>query len=116
MSDNAPVSVLPSAGTSTTQSQNVAGNAARNFLDKVEQALANIVTLKVVTLVGTVDVTGAGTDAKVAIVAGAPLEAASTEVNLLDGDITNTFSTGFATLANGEMRNFHQAQVEKSQA
>jgi hypothetical protein len=115
MSDSAPVSVLPGAAPGA-QTPAAAGSAARNFLVQLEQALANIVTLKVVTLVGTVDVTGAGAGARVAIVAGTPLDAASTEVNLLDGHITNTFSAGFGALANGEMRNFHESQVEKSQA
>jgi hypothetical protein len=83
---------------------------------KVEQALDSIVTLKVITLIGPVSVTGAGTGATVALVPGTAPEAASTEINLLLGDITNTFSPGFSTLANGDMRTFHQSQVEKSQS
>jgi hypothetical protein len=82
--------------------------AARNLLDKIEQALANLVTLKVVTLVGTVKVTGAGTAAEVSIASDTPPEAACTEIDLLQVDIANTFSAGFAGLANGEIRSFHQ--------
>jgi hypothetical protein len=92
------------------------GSVARDFLVKVEQALEEIVTLKIVTLIGPVSVSGAGTGASVAIAREAGTEAASTEIDLLTGHITNTFSTEFATLANGEMRNFHQSQVEKSQS
>lgn len=92
------------------------GSVARDFLQKLEQALEAIVTLKVVTLIGQAEVTGAGTQASVAIVHGTTPEAASTEIELLTGHITNTFSAGFAALANGEMRNFHQGQVEKSQS
>lgn len=114
MSESTMVSVLP--GAASLASPPVAGGAARSLLDKIEQALANLVTLKVVTLVGAVKVTGTGTVAEVSIVPDTPLEAASTEVDLLQGDITNTFSVGFGALANGEMRNFHQSQVEKSQA
>ena len=110
MSDTRDVVTMPGAGAPAGPS-----GGAREFLQRLEQALNNLVTLKVVTLVGPVNVTGAGTDVTVAIAAGAAPEAASTEVNLLDGDITNTFSTGFSALANGAMSNFHQSQVEKSQ-
>jgi hypothetical protein len=92
------------------------GGAAREFLAKIEQALEDLVTLKVVTLVGPVAVTGTGTEARVTITGAGATEAASTEVDLLRGDITNTFSTGFSALANGEMRSFHQTQVEQSQS
>jgi hypothetical protein len=92
------------------------GIVARDFLVKLERALEQIVTLKIVTLIGQVSVTGEGTKASVGTAGQAQTEAASTEIDLLTGHITNTFSTGFAALANGEMRNFHQSQVEKSQS
>ena len=92
------------------------GSVAREFLQNLEHALGELVTLKVVTLIGEAEVTGAGTKVGVAIAAGRNPEAASTEIDLLTGDITNVFSSGFAALANGEMRNFHQSQVEKSQS
>ena len=117
MSDNREVTAVGDAGNrSAPPGAGPPGNAAREFLSKVEQALVNLVTLKVVTLIGPVTVTGTGTRMSVAIAGvGAP-EAACTEVDLLNGDITNTFSAGFSALANGEMRNFHQSQVEKSQS
>src|SRR5215472_17763646 len=114
MSDTRDVVTMPGAGTPAA-SPGASGSTAREFLQRLEQALSNLVTLKVVTLVGPVNVSGSGTQVTVAIAPGAAPEAASTEVNLLDGDITNTFSTGFSALTNGEMRNFHQSQVEKSQ-
>jgi hypothetical protein len=92
------------------------GTFARDFLMKLERALEEIVILKIVTLIGQVSVTGEGTKASVGIAGQAQPEAASTEIDLLTGHITNTFSIGFAALANGEMRNFHQSQVEKSQS
>jgi len=109
MSDTREVVAMPGASP-----PGAAGSTAREFLQRLEQALNNLVTLKVVTLVGPVNVSGSGTNVTVAIAAGAAPEAASTEVNLLDGDITNTFSPGFSALANGAMSNFHQSQVEKS--
>jgi hypothetical protein len=117
MSDNREgTAISDAASRSAGSTAGPPGNAAREFLSKVEQALVDLMTLKIVTLIGPVTVTGTGTRASVAITgAGAP-EAASTEVDLLSGDITNTFSAGFSALANGEMRNFHQSQVEKSQS
>ncbi|MBV8457581.1 MAG: hypothetical protein JO122_13310 [Acetobacteraceae bacterium] len=118
MSDNRE-SVSPGAGAGDDRTASVSatppGSIARDFLQKLEHALEDIVTLKVVTVIGQVNVTGAGSKANVAILSGTIPEAASTEIDLLTGDITNTFSPGFAALANGEIRNFHQSQVEKSQ-
>jgi hypothetical protein len=117
MSDRATVSVVPEAGTPAAQSAAAPpGNAARDFMQRVEKALDALMTLKIVTVVGPVAVAGAGTDISVAIAPGAATEAACTEINLLNGDIANVFSSGFAALSNGDMRGFHQSQVEKSQS
>jgi hypothetical protein len=117
MSDNREATAVGDAGNrSAPPAAGPPGNAAREFLSKIEQALVDLVTLKVVTLIGPVTVTGTGTRASVAITGAGTPEAASTEVDLLNGDITNTFSAGFSALANGDMRNFHQSQVEKSQS
>jgi hypothetical protein len=117
MSDNREASVTAdTGGRNVPVPPSPPGSAARDFLERIEHALAAIVTLKVVTLIGPVTVTGAGTQASVAIAGETAPEAASTEIDLLTGHITNTFSTGFAALASGEVRNFHQSQVEKSQS
>src|SRR5690242_15770099 len=71
------------------------GIVARDFLVKLERALEQIVTLKIVTLIGQVSVTGEGTKASVGTAGQAQAEAASTEIDLLTGHIINTFSTGF---------------------
>jgi hypothetical protein len=114
--DGAPIGAGGGDSREASASATPPGSLARDFLQKLEHALEEIVTLKIVTLVGQAEVTGAGTKASVAITPATSPEAASTEIDLLTGDITNTFSAGFAALANGEMRNFHQSQVEKSQS
>lgn len=117
MSDRATVSVVPDVGSATVPTAAVApGNVARDFIQRVEKALDDLVTLKIVTVVGPVAVAGAGTDISVAIAPGAATEAACTEINLLNGHIANVFSTGFAALSNGDLRGFHQSQVEKSES
>ena len=87
---------------------------ARSFLQTLEQALTRLTTLRITTVVSDVDVTGGGLDTVVAARPAASAEAASTEINLLEGQITNIFSTGFAALSGGTLQAFHQAQVEKS--
>ncbi|WP_237479807.1 hypothetical protein [Lichenibacterium dinghuense] len=87
--------------------------SARDFLRSLENAFGQLVTLKVVTVVGDVSVSGTGGDTVVATRPGTSVEAASTEVNLLDGHIVNVFSTGFAATG-GDLQGFHKTQVEKS--
>jgi hypothetical protein len=119
MSENregAPLSAVAADNQGAPTSAHPPGTFARDFLVNLEHALEEIVTLKIVTLIGQVSVAGEGTKASVGIAGQAQPEAASTQIDLLTGHITNTFSTGFAALANGEMRNFHQSQVEKSQS
>lgn len=103
-------------------------SSARDFLKALENAFGRLVTLKVVTVVGDVSVSGTGGDTVVAARPGSPVEAASTEVNLLDGHIINVFSPGFASTgatptdgastagapSGGSLQTFHQSQVEKS--
>src|SRR5215813_10103847 len=91
--DAAPLSVSTGDNRIAVATATPPGAVARDFLQKLEHALIEIVTLKVVTVIGQVNVTGAGTHASVAILPGATPEAASTEIDLFSGDITNTFST-----------------------
>lgn len=93
-----------------------AQGGARGFLQQLEQALAQLGTLRIVTVIGDVDVTGAALATAVAVRPNAPAEAASTEIDLLDGRITNILSPGFSALGGGSVQAFHQTQVEKSSA
>jgi hypothetical protein len=91
-------------------------STARGFLQRLEGALKDLVTLKVVTVVGDVSVSGSGGDIVVAARDGAAVEAASTEIDLLDGHIVNIFSPKFSDAGGGTLQAFHQTQVEKSNA
>ena len=91
-----------------------AAPTARSFLQTLEQALIRLTTLRITTVVSDVAVTGSGLETAVAVRASASAEAANTEINLLDGEIVNVFSPGFATLSGGTLQAFHQTQVEKS--
>lgn len=102
----------PAAVTTPSSPSSAAPASARDFLKALENALGRVATLKVVTVVGEVSVSGAGADTAVAARPGAAMEAASTEVNLLDGHIVNVFSPSFS--AAGGLQAFHQLQVEKS--
>lgn len=109
---NSP-SPAPDAGSPSSPVPPATAVSARDFLRSLENAFGQLVTLKVVTVVGDVSVSGAGGNTVVATRPGASVEAASTEVNVLDGHILNVFSSGFAA-AGGGLQAFHQAQVEKS--
>ena len=89
---------------------------ARGFLQRLETALQGLVTLRVVTLVGDVSIAGDASSPVVSVKDTPAPQAASTEIDLLDGRIVNAFSSGFAALDAGAMQAFHQAQVEKSSA
>ncbi len=111
----APAQAVTRPGLSVAPS-GASGAAVRSFLQGVEQALNEIVTLRIVTLVGDVTVAGTGLAATVTVRGGTSAEAASTEIDLLNGHITNTFSPGFAALSGGDLKSLHESRVEKSQA
>jgi hypothetical protein len=92
------------------------GSAPQDFLQRVEQALKTLDTLRITTLVGAVAVEGVGTDALVRLNNPAEGEGMMTEIDLLTGKIANVVSTAFASGALVTMQAFHAAQVEKSQA
>lgn len=116
MDDGFSPQVVPLAGNGVPPAQAPAEpspvSSAREFLKSLENAFGRLATLKVVTVVGEVSVSGVGGATAVAARPGASVEAASTEVNLLDGDIVNVFSPSFSTA--GGLQAFHQSQVEKS--
>lgn len=101
---------IPSPGTQGSDP----APTARSFLQTLEQTLIRLTTLRITTVVSDVEVSGSGLDTTVTVRQAGTAEAASTEINLLDGQITNTFSSGFASLSGGTLQSFHQAQVEKS--
>ena len=69
------------------------------FLENVKSALENLVTLKIETVI-----TESGGSEKM-----------SSEIDLIDGDITNTIPKSFLAADMKEIRTFHESQVEKGQ-
>ena len=92
------------------------GSTPQDFLQRVETALKDLVTLRITTLVGAVTVEGVGTDAVVRLGNPAEGEGMMTEIDLLSGKIANVVSAAFATGPLVAMQAFHASQVEKSQA
>ena len=73
-------------------------NEQKKFLDEVKQSLNKLVTLKIETVVET----------------NPARSALTTEIDLLQGDIRNTFDSKYAGTPE-DIRNFHARQVEKGQ-
>ncbi len=110
-SDIAPIST----GATGAPAQRT-GSAALNFLQMIEQALDTLVTLKITTVIGVVRVDGEGTDTVVKLRNPEEGEGMMTEINLLNGKINNVISSSLATGPLATFRDFHSAQVERSQA
>lgn len=88
--------------------------SARSFLATLGGALSDLATLRIVTVVGDVSVSGAGEATAVTARDGGTVEAASTEIHMLDGHIVNVFSPKFSSAGDGALYGFHQAQVAGS--
>ena len=91
------------------------GRTAQNFLQAVEHAL-NDLLLKITTVIGSVHIDGEGTDTMVRLRNPDEGEGLMTEINLLSGKINNVISSSLATGPLASFRDFHAAQVERSQA
>ncbi len=76
--------------------------------DKIEKSLANLVTLDIVTAVGSPD----GTDLKPDYGKDRVM---TTKIDLLQGDITNVIDEAFVSGDLESLRSFHENQVLKGQ-
>jgi hypothetical protein len=92
------------------------GGAALNFLQLIEQALNGLIQLRITTVIGPVHIDGEGTDTTVKLRNPDEGDGMMTEINLLNGKITNVISASLATGPLASFRDFHSAQVERSQA
>jgi hypothetical protein len=92
------------------------GSTAQNFLQAVEHALNDLLVLKITTVIGSVHIDGEGTDTMVRLRNPDEGEGLMTEINLLSGKINNVISSSLATGPLASFRDFHAAQVERSQA
>jgi hypothetical protein len=92
------------------------GSAAQNFLQIIEQALNELSLLKITTVIGPVHIDGEGTDTTLKLRNPDDGDGMMTEINLLTGKINNVISSSLATGPLASFRDFHSAQVERSQA
>jgi hypothetical protein len=92
------------------------GSAALNFLQVIEQALNGLFLLKITTVIGPVHIDGEGTDTTIRLRNPDEGDGLMTEINLLTGKINNVISSSLATGPLASFRDFHSAQVERSQA
>lgn len=76
------------------------------IVDKINQSLADLVTLQIITVVGEVDLSSAAT---------ASGKAARTRISLLDGDITTELDPSFVGGEYDAVRQFHLAREEQGQ-
>ena len=68
------------------------GGAALNFLQLIEQALNGLIQLRITTVIGPVHIDGEGTDTTVKLRNPDEGDGMMTEINLLNGKITNVIS------------------------
>jgi hypothetical protein len=92
------------------------GSAAQTFLQAIEQALNDLLVLKITTVIGAVHIDGEGTNTMVRLRNPDEGEGLMTEINLLTGKINNVISSSLATGPLASFRDYHAAQVERSQA
>jgi hypothetical protein len=109
--DIAPIA----AGTAAASAQRP-GGAAQNVLQVIEQALNGLFLLKITTVIGPVHIDGVGTDTTIRLRNPDEGDGLMTEINLLTGKINNVISSSLATGPLASFRDFHSAQVERSQA
>lgn len=85
-----------------------APDKGKSILEKIKESLDNLVTLKIVTAVGSVvlktDKDGSPLDSQIS----ADAKAMVTEIDLLQGDITTAYDEEFVTGQYKELRSFHQ--------
>ena len=91
------------------------GTAAGNVLQRIEQALSDLLTLKITTVIGPVHVECDGPDTTVRLRNPDEGDGMMTEINLLNGKINNVISGSLAIGPLAALREFHSNQVERSQ-
>lgn len=93
----------------------IAAVSTTNWQEKLGQALQAVVTLKVVTYVGPVTISGNSDALAAQVPSTAPSEdAILTAINLAQGDIVNIVPKRFWTPEELAVREFHQQQVSEA--
>ena len=86
----------------------------RELLGIVTKAVAEVVNLKVITVVSPVSVGGTLESPTVAFDQGRNVGAIATCINLLEGDITTAMDAAYSSNVNDPVRLYHEAQVKEA--
>lgn len=84
------------------------------LLGIVTKAIAEVVNLKVITVVSPVSIGGTLERPTVTFDQGAKVGAIATSINLLDGDITTAIDPAYAANADDAVRQYHENQVSEA--
>ena len=86
----------------------------RELLALISKALAEVVNLKVITVVTPVSVGGTLENPTIAFDQGQKVGAIATCINLLEGDITTAMDPAYGSNVDDPVRQYHEAQVKEA--
>jgi hypothetical protein len=84
------------------------------LLGIVTKAIAEVVNLKIITVVSPVSIGGTLEHPTVTFDQGAKAGAIATSINLLDGDITTAIDPAYGSNADDPVRQYHENQVSEA--
>jgi hypothetical protein len=84
------------------------------LLGIITKAVAEVVNLKVITVVSPVSIGGTLENPTVAFDQGQKVSAIATCINLLEGDITTAIDPAYANNINDPVRQYHEDQVKEA--
>lgn len=89
--------------------------SARTLLDQISDAISNLIHLRITTAIGPITVTFKSDGSAGTISASNNLKAISTNIDLLQGDITTVFDPDFVNGPYQNVRDFHAAREKEGQ-
>ena len=112
--DNKPMPAAPPRVVQADVTPAPAPKSQRELLGIVTKAVAEVVNLRIVTVVSPVAVGGTLEHPTVAFDQGAKVGAIATCINLLDGDITTAIDPAYANATDDPVRQYHEDQVKEA--
>jgi len=113
MATTGPIPANPASPLAQTGSAPPA-KSQRELLAIITHAVAEVVNLKIITVVTPVTVGGTLDKPTVAFDQSSKVGAVATCINLLDGDITTALDPVYASNPDDPVRQYHTAQVQES--
>lgn len=112
--DQGKPSTTPFQTGAPNRTQAPAPRSQRELLGIISHAVAEVVNLKIITVVTPVTVGGTLDQPIVSFNATQKVGALATSINLLDGDITTAMDAAYGNNAADPVRQYHEAQVEQA--